>query len=92
MLASQVNLSQSYISRLFKLKYNISVAQYINSVRIKKAKELILLGNDSIKAISIKVGFSGDSQFIRAYKRIEGVTPGNFRSANSMAQSSGGNE
>lgn len=92
MLASQVNLSQSYISRLFKLKYNISVAQYINSVRIKKAKELILLGNDSIKAISIKVGFSGDSQFIRAYKRIEGVTPGNFRSSNSLAQSSGGNE
>lgn len=92
MLASQVNLSQSYISRLFKLKYNISVAQYINSVRIKKAKELILMGNDSIKAISIKVGFSGDSQFIRAYKRIEGETPGNFRSANSQAQSSGGNE
>ena len=92
MLASQANLSQSYISRLFKLKYNISVAQYINSVRIKKAKELILLGNDSIKAISIKVGFSGDSQFIRAYKRIEGVTPGNFRSANSSTQSSGGNE
>lgn len=92
MLASQVNLSQSYISRLFKLKYNISVAQYINSVRIKKAKELILLGHDSIKAISIKVGFSGDSQFIRAYKRIEGVTPGNFRSANSQVQSSGGNE
>ena len=59
---------------------------------IKKAKELILLGNDSIKAISIKVGFSGDSQFIRAYKRIEGVTPGNFRSANSPIQSSGGNE
>lgn len=92
MLASQVNLSQSYISRLFKLKYNISVAQYINSVRIKKAKELILMGNDSIKAISIKVGFSGDSQFIRAYKRMEGVTPGNFRSTNSQAQSSGGNE
>ena len=92
MLSSQMNLSQSYISHLFKLKYNVSVAQYINSVRIKKAKELILLGNDSIKAISIKVGFSGDSQFIRAYKRIEGVTPGNFRTANSQAQSSGGNE
>ncbi len=92
MLSSQVNLSQSYISRLFKLKYNISVAQYINSVRIKKAKELILLGNDSIKAISIKVGFAGDSQFIRAYKRIEGETPGNFRSSNTQLQSSGGNE
>lgn len=92
MLSSQVNLSQSYISRLFKLKYNISVAQYINSVRIRKAKELILLGNDSIKAISIKVGFAGDSQFIRAYKRIEGETPGNFRSANTQLQSPGGNE
>lgn len=92
MLSSQVNLSQSYISRLFKLKYNISVAQYINSVRIKKAKELILLGNDSIKAISIKVGFAGDSQFIRAYKRIEGETPGNFRSSNTQLQSAGGNE
>lgn len=80
MLSSQINLSQSYISRMFKQKYGTSVAQYINAVRIEKAKELILGGDDSIKAIAIKVGFAGDAQFIRAFKRQEDVTPGNFRS------------
>lgn len=83
MISSQVNLSQSYLSRMFKQKYGTSVAQYINYVRIEKAKELILCGNDSIKAIAIKVGFAGDAQFIRAFKRQEDVTPGSFRSNNS---------
>ncbi len=82
MISSQVNLSQSYISRMFKQKYDTSVAQYINFVRIEKAKALILCGNDSIKAIAIKVGFAGDAQFIRAFKRQEDVTPGSFRSHN----------
>lgn len=84
MISSQVNLSQSYISRMFKQKYDTSVAQYINYVRIEKAKALILCGNDSIKAIAIKVGFAGDAQFIRAFKRQEDVTPGNFRSNNTI--------
>ena len=82
MISSQVNLSQSYISRMFKQKYGTSVAQYINYVRIEKAKALILCGNDSIKAIAIKVGFAGDAQFIRAFKRQEDMTPGSFRSSN----------
>lgn len=84
MISTQVNLSQSYISRMFKQKYGSSVAQYINFVRIEKAKALILRGNDSIKAIAIKVGFAGDAQFIRAFKRQEDVTPGNFRSNNTL--------
>ena len=84
MLSTQINLSQSYISRMFKQKFGTSVAQYINSVRIDKAKELILGGDDSIKAIAIKVGFAGDAQFIRAFKRQEDITPGNFRSNKSI--------
>lgn len=84
MISTQVNLSQSYISRMFKQKYDTSVAQYINYVRIEQAKKLILCGNDSIKAIAIKVGFAGDAQFIRAFKRQEDVTPGSFRSHNTL--------
>ena len=79
MISSEIGLSQSYLSRLFKQKYGISVARYINCFRIERAKELLLSSKDSVKVISMKVGFAGDVQFIRAFKRLEDITPSAFR-------------
>ena len=81
-LSDTVGFSQSYVSRLFKEQCGVGVSQYINQVRIQHAKQLLLSGEENIKVIAIKVGFAGDTQFIRAFKRVENMTPGNFRSSN----------
>ena len=78
-VADEIGVSQSYVSRMFKKKYSIGIAQYINEVRIENAKRLIREGSSSIKAISMQVGFSSDVQFIRVFRKIEGVTPGAYR-------------
>lgn len=88
MLADSVGYSQSYTSRVFKEKFGINISQYINQVRINVAKEMILKENDNIKEIAIKVGFAGDTQFIRTFKRLEKMTPGLFRNANLKSNSS----
>lgn len=80
MISEMVGFSQPYVSKLFKEKYSTGISQYINQVRIEHAKEMILNGSDNIKAVALKVGFAGDTQFIRAFKRIENVTPGSLRS------------
>ena len=82
MLAEDANFSQPYLSRIFKEWCGLSIHQYINQVRIQHAKELIVNGNITIKEIALAVGFSGDAQFIRAFKKLEGVTPGTLRNEN----------
>ena len=80
MISEEIGISQSYVSRMFKKKYGIGIAQYINQVRIFHAKKLIQEGSLNIKTISIQVGFSSDVQFIRVFKKLEGITPGAYRS------------
>lgn len=79
MISEEIGISQSYVSRMFKKKYGIGIAQYINQVRVFHAKKLIKEGSLNIKAISIQVGFSSDVQFIRVFKKLEGITPGAYR-------------
>lgn len=79
MISEEIGISQSYVSRMFKKKYGIGIAQYINQVRVEGAKKLIRSGSQNIKAISMQVGFSSDVQFIRVFKKQEGITPGTFR-------------
>ena len=89
MLSEQICYSQSYISKAFKRKYRIGVSQYINQVRIAHAKELIRGGSQNIKEIALQVGYSGDAQFIRVFKKFETMTPGMFRAENELRGETG---
>lgn len=78
-IAEQLNMSTSYISRVFKKQYNIGIAEYISSIRIEKAKKLILLNTMTVKEIAESVGFSSDINFIRVFKKHENITPGKYK-------------
>lgn len=90
MISEQIGLSQSYVSRMFKRKYDIGISQYVNLVRVARAKDLINGGCSSIKAVAMEVGFSSDVQFIRVFKKYESITPGMFREENRIER--GGEE
>lgn len=79
-ISDQLGVSGSYISRIFKKRYNIGIAEYISRVRIEHAKEKIISGNMNIKAIALSVGFSSDVSFIRVFKKYENITPGKYNS------------
>ncbi|MRX40276.1 response regulator [Flavobacterium sp. LC2016-23] len=74
-LASKVFLSRSQLYRKIKTLTGISVNEFIRTVRLEKAKELIELGNDNITEISFKVGFSSPSYFTKCYKEKYGYLP-----------------
>ena len=90
MLSEQICYSQSYISKAFKKKYGIGVSQYVNQVRIARAKKLIRDGSRNIKEIALQVGYSSDAQFIRVFKKFEAVTPGVFRAENEQPERGSG--
>ena len=84
MIAEHVGVSQSHLSRVFKAKYDIGLIQMLTIIRINKAKELLRQSNESIARIAEQCGFSSDSALIHAFKRIEGMTPGEFRNRKNM--------
>jgi AraC-like DNA-binding protein len=77
-ISEELGISTSYISRVFKEKYQVGAVEYINTIRIEHAKELIRQDDMNIKEIALKVGFSSDVSFIRVFKKYENITPGKY--------------
>lgn len=81
-LSEHFGLSKSYIARLLKNELHTTSAEYINRTRIAAACRLLLLEGSSIGEISEAVGFKDQYYFSRVFKKLRGVTPGEFRRRN----------
>jgi len=79
MIADHFGMNNTYLSKIFKNEFNIGVLEYINKVRIEKAKQILIDTDQSILQVSQAVGYLSDITFIRVFKRYEGTTPGRFR-------------
>lgn len=75
--AAALNTSESNISKLLRTNIGTNFTTYINQLRIKKAKEL-LLGGCAIKDASAMVGYNNLHYFYRLFKKETGVTPKEF--------------
>lgn len=68
-----------YLSKLVKQQTGIGLHEYIDKLRIEKAKELILLDGLTINETAERVGYVNSNVFIRSFKKLEGVTPGKYK-------------
>jgi len=75
LLSSKIFLSRSQLYRKIKTLTGVSVNEFIRSVRLEKAKQLIEQGNNNINEISFKVGFTSPSYFAKCYKIKYGHLP-----------------
>lgn len=78
-LAEKTGLSYSYVSKYFKRKSGIGFPDYLTDYRIKKAKTLLVTTNRPILEISSMTGFDLPGTFNRSFKRLTGITPGEYR-------------
>ncbi|MEN6562826.1 MAG: response regulator [Christensenella sp.] len=78
-IANYVGLNREYLSRLFRRETGDSLFQYINTVRMRKAAEL-MAANDSIfvKEVAAAVGFDNPFFFSKRFKEHYGVSPTGF--------------
>lgn len=81
-IAEYVGMNESYLSNLFKKETGQSITEYLNSIRIKKAKELIRQTNDKNYEIGEKVGFINASYFSTIFKKETGMTIQEYRRQN----------
>ncbi len=78
-LAEYVNLSPSYLSRLFKKELGVSVSEYIIKRKVEKAQNLLRYSDSSIIDIANYLSFSSQSHFIQVFKNTVGLTPKKYR-------------
>ena len=79
-VASNTHLSKCYISHLFGSKLSIGFSDYINILRINAACELLTETNKKIADISVDVGYGTIRSFNRAFLKVMGTTPQDYRS------------
>jgi two-component system response regulator YesN len=78
-IADSLEVSETYLSRIFNKNVGTSIPNYINQYRIGKAKEYLLNTNLKLYEISEKVGFNSLAYFNTTFKKIVGCTPSTFR-------------
>lgn len=78
-IADRFHVSREYVSRKFKQKHQINIPEYVNRLRISKAKPLLQNPNLKIAMIAEMVGFKNEKYFSLIFKKQEGLSPKEFR-------------
>ncbi len=78
-IADEFNLNLTYISHFFKEQIGENFSDYLTKLKIEKAKGFLQNTDLTIGEIAIKVGYANSTVLIKNFKKIVGVTPGNFR-------------
>lgn len=81
-LAEYLNLSESYLSKLFCKEIGISISEYIMLQRIEQAKNLLCYSDYKVIDIANYLAFSSQSHFIQTFQKYTGLTPKKYRDKN----------
>lgn len=78
-VATEFNMSVSHLAHFFKQYSGKSLIEYVNEIRIQKAKLFLEKEDTAITAIALQVGFSDINYFSRKFKAITGKTPTEYK-------------
>ena len=79
-IADKLNISVHYLCHIFKSETGMTPIDYRNSLKISKAKKLLVSTDDKISDIALECGFGSASYFSKLFSKCEGITPIEFRS------------
>ena len=78
-MAELIDVSKSYLCRVFKQAYGITPVTFLLNFRISKAKQLLISTDMKIRLLAAECGFNDTSYFCMMFKKSEGMTPEEFR-------------
>lgn len=78
-VSQEFGLSEVYLSQFFKEQTGENFSNYVEKTRMDKARNFLSTTQLSINEISNKVGYNSVNTFCRAFKRINGITAGQYR-------------
>ncbi|OON40258.1 AraC family transcriptional regulator [Izhakiella australiensis] len=78
-LAAQSHLSRSVFAGRFQATIGISPLRYVTELRMRLARQWLIHDRLSIDAVALRLGYTSQAAFSRAFKRITGYSPGASR-------------
>jgi AraC family transcriptional regulator of adaptative response / methylphosphotriester-DNA alkyltransferase methyltransferase len=78
-LAQHVGMSKYHFSRLFKQITGLSAREYLEDIRMERAKEFLICSDLNVEEISYRIGYHSLSRFYTVFTKKEGYTPSEFR-------------
>lgn len=78
-IGQALEYNTDYLARIFREKMGMKVSNYINFMRVRKAKKLLLETVMSIKEISYEIGYHDEKYFMKVFRNLENVSPTEYR-------------
>jgi YesN/AraC family two-component response regulator len=78
-MAEKLHTTPKYFSNYFKKTFGINFVEYLNKVRLLKAKEMMKRPELSIAEIGEKTGYLNASTFTSTFKKQYGISPSEYR-------------
>lgn len=78
-VAALVNTSTRQLDRAFQRATGQSPLKYYRTIRLEKARQMVMYSSDNIAEIALAVGYSASGPFVRHYKLAFGITPSDHR-------------
>ena len=79
MVCDEFDMSTTYFSRIFKAEMGVNFSVFLQTLRITKAKNLLLETDMSLNEIAQNVGYISSKNLFRLFKRYEGMSPSAYR-------------
>jgi AraC-like DNA-binding protein len=78
-LAATQGISREHLTRVFSKRFGIPPRRYLAELRMQQACHRLRTTNEPIKAIVTSLGFQTHANFVRAFRRFNGVSPTEYR-------------
>jgi AraC-like DNA-binding protein len=78
-IAKEIGINPSYLQRIFKQTNGQTMIEYLNTIRIERAKFMLSCTEDPIVDIAVSVGYNSRQHFSHVFTMITGVSPQEYR-------------
>lgn len=78
-IANYINISHSYMCKIFSEQNKCSVSQFLINTRMNKATDLLRTTSLPVKEIAFAVGYANEVHFFKSFNKHFGMSPGAFR-------------
>lgn len=78
-IAQDLHYHEDYLTRCMQKTMGVGPLQYLNEVRLQKAKQLLAATTEKVKTISQQVGIQDEMYFSRLFRKQEGISPQEYR-------------
>ena len=78
--------SSEHVGRIVKRRLNVSLSDFLNHERLRRAVDMLQHGDETVSSISRSAGFHNESYFYRCFRSVYGVTPAQYRNLNAAGR------